>query len=360
MQDPEPLTFVASLTDPGILPFGLQELEQVRLLVSGSSVIDWRRLAFRSLEHVDQYLKVVEIDVGEPGDKRRLGAIHRQAVNYLRGTLRYQLSHGVVEPDDVRDLFLLASQPGPAQRDACTVLKAMHIMHHVAGRELLYRLPISTEELFHRVETKVFDAVDGLKTSGISVTEFSGSRKSHESIVTKLLCRADTIAAQVHDRIRFRVVTETLDDLFRSLVYLPNALFPFNYLVPGASRNELIDFRSTLRSDPRLAAYADALQPVGGPHAETLDHENEFSARGYKIINFVVDMPVRVDDLTPSLANYRDEHGAVVFLLVEFQLLDRGTATSNSLGNNSHGLYKKRQFERVRLRLDGTVGEPRG
>ena len=48
------------------------------------------------------------------------------------------------------------------------VLKVMHIVHHNSGRELLYRLPVAINELFHRIETDVFGAIDGMKTQGFA------------------------------------------------------------------------------------------------------------------------------------------------------------------------------------------------
>ena len=37
---------------------GLSDLEAVRLILSGNSVIDWDRANFRTLEEVNQFLKV--------------------------------------------------------------------------------------------------------------------------------------------------------------------------------------------------------------------------------------------------------------------------------------------------------------
>ena len=352
-----PLTFQATLSDaPGA--FTLQDVEQIRLMLNGTSVIDWRRLAFSRHDQVDDFLNLQGFDVRDAQDRELLGSVHRRAIDYLTRNFALQLNEGVMEPDDMRDLFLLASQPGPAQRDACRALKVMHVIHHVDGRELLFRMPIALSELFHRVEQKVFAALDGMKSVGVRVVGFSGSRKTPDSILTKLLARRESLAAEVHDKLRFRVVTDELSDAFGALVYLGNHLFPFNYVVPGASRNDLIDFRRTLEGDPALSTLIDLLQvPIDFEEKIDRTRANIFSAAGFKMINFVVDMAVRVDDLVEDMEGYRPEWGRVVFCLVEFQLMDRVTDENNNTGDNRHSLYRGRQHKRVLERLNGGRSE---
>lgn len=359
MADDQPLVFQASLADANLLPYGLQEVEQVRLLLRGGSVIDWRRLNLRDLAHTDKLLRLLGLHADDPEDVHRLWHMHGRAIDYLERNLGLELADGVRRPEDVRHLLLLASQPGPAQADACMVLKVMHVIHHVAGRELLSKLPVATVEVFHRIETQVFRAVDGMKAAGVKVVEFSGSRKTPDSILTKLLCRRDSLAAEVHDKLRFRVVTEDLGDLFAALVYLTSELFPFNYVIPGESRNDLIDFHATLANDPQLSTLIPLLQLPFDLEAREAARgpKNQFSGRGFKMINFVVDMPVRVDDLVSTVRDHRVEDGVVVFEMVEFQLVDQATDRANNTGENRHSLYKERQHRRVLERLHGLLAD---
>ncbi|MBA2320132.1 MAG: hypothetical protein H0V89_03160 [Deltaproteobacteria bacterium] len=41
----------------------LQDVEAIRLILSGGSPVDWQRLAFRDLEEVDRFLALHLIDV---------------------------------------------------------------------------------------------------------------------------------------------------------------------------------------------------------------------------------------------------------------------------------------------------------
>ena len=108
-----------------------------------------------------------------------------------------------------RDLLLLASSRGKKQTYACIVLKVMHVMHHLAGRELLFKLPVSDDEVFGFVEAKVVKVVEEIRAAGYPIVEFAWSRKERDSVVTKLLAKKATIAADVFDKLRFRLITRT-------------------------------------------------------------------------------------------------------------------------------------------------------
>jgi len=334
-----------------LAPLGAQDMEQLRLTLQGDSVLDWRRLAVRTDAEVHQLLRLMGMDLARPLDRAHLRSTYEVALTYLDTYVHLFVGDEVRALDDPSRLLLMASAPGPSRKDACMLLKVMHVAHHAAGRELLYQMPVPTQELFHRVERRVFEAIDGMRASGIRVAQFEGSRKTSSSVLTKLLSRKDSLAAEVHDRLRFRIITEDIDALFEALIYLSRHLFPFNYVLPGESRNDLLDLEATLQADPYLAQLAREMQTLPG----TQGASNPYSAKGFKMINFVVDMPVRVDDIVAGLPQHNERLGGVVFLLVEFQLVDRATHHNNSVGDNRHALYKERQVRKVIERLTGAA-----
>jgi len=83
----------------------------------------------------------------------------------------------------------------------------------------------------------------------------------------------------------------------------------------------------------------------------SMEEENRFSAANYRMISFVVDLPLRVDDLIdpddPGLSNL----GFLVFYVVEFQMFDEQTDVENQQGDSSHESYKDRQRWEVIRRL---------
>jgi uncharacterized protein (TIGR04552 family) len=82
--------------------------------------------------------------------------------------------------------------------------------------------------------------------------------------------------------------------------------------------------------------------------------DNRFSAREYRTIQFISDVPVRVPphilDVAPSGTA---DLGRVVYMLCEIQLIDAETEAANETGSANHRAYKERQREAVfrRLRL---------
>jgi uncharacterized protein (TIGR04552 family) len=342
---------------------GVEELEELRLLLRGGSVVDWKRLDFEQAAEVDAFLRLNLFDLEEPRDERRLRAILGQAVDYLRTAFGYRVAAPVAEPEDVRDLFLLASgtvEPKKYRRIACVVLKVMHVIHHLEARELLFRTPIREADLADRVNRRIMAEAARLQAAGMPVIEFAGSLKSRASLVTKLLAKKDSVAAQVFDRVRYRIVTETTDQIAPVVHHLARNLFPFNYAVPNQTQNNLVPFGELLARHPEGAALATQLQlPPDLERKDPSAPRNEFSGQGYRILNFVVDLPVRIDDLLPPLDSVADELGRVVFSLVEFQIADRATALVNEQGDSSHERYKRRQLKRVLRRLSRGLVVPK-
>lgn len=329
----------------------LGDLEAIRLILRGSSVIDWARMAFHSEDEVRELLAVEEFDLGDPASRARAEAIKNSAIAYLRRNFDFPIPKPVAQMD-AGELMLLASTRGHRQLCACTILKVMHIIHHLEARELLYMLPISDQDVFHLVEQKVYRVIGGMLASGLPILEFIGGRKNRDSLYSKLLSKRETHAAQIYDKLRFRIVTRTPDDIFPVLAYLTRHLFPFNYVVPGQTTNTMYDLRGYCSSHPHLSDLLKNVQPVGDEDESAPAVDNRFTAPTYRVVHFVVDMPVRLPqeilDLAPPAAWAL---GRVVFAQAEFQVIDRETEQANEMGEASHDAYKDRQKQAVMRRL---------
>ncbi len=339
--------------------FSRADLEAIRLILRGDSIIDWRRLDFSGPEPVAEFLRAQELRPEDAADRARMEHVKSESIAYLRRQFDYPIPRPV-ERATVPELLLLASGHGHRAMCACTILKCMHIIHHLDGRELLFLLPMSDQEVFHIVEEKVYRVIGGMLAGNFPIIEFVGGRKNKDSLITKLMSKQETIAAQIFDKLRFRVVTRTREDIFPILQYLTRRLFPFNYVVPGQSINSVFSFRSYVEKTP-LARLLGELQPHGADDDFT-PSDNQFSAEEYRIIHFVVDMPVRLprrilDRAPPGAAPL----GNVIFVICEFQIVDRDTEAHNELGEASHAKYKERQKKAVmrRLQLGGADSQAR-
>lgn len=334
---------------------GIEELERIRLLLRGGSIIDWRRLHFTTREQADRFLRLSGLDVERPEDEAWVRQLLADAVDYLRRTFHYRVEEAVSAPAEVHDLFLYASgakSPNRLRRIGCIVLKVMHVLQHIEGRDLMFRHAVSEAEIAELVTAKVNAAVRQMESKGLKLVQFESSFKTRDSLITKLLAKKETVAAQVYDKTRFRMVTETVADVVPVLFFLTQRLFPFNCIVPGETQNNMLTFKRLLTEHPHFEHAVESLQI--DPDFE--DHErkagNVFSGSTYRALNFVADVPVRLDAyLPPPGLDTRARKGRIGFALVEFQLVDRQTALQNELGDNAHQRYKNRQKLKVLRRL---------
>lgn len=327
------------------------DVRAIRIMLRGDSVVDWHRLAFSDHNEVDRFLRLNEFDPQSDDEMGRLEDIRLRAVEYLGRVFTASVPDEIAEGVAARDLFLIASRQGPLQRWACVVLKVMHIVHHLAGRAALTKLSVSDDFVFREVEKKVGAVVEHLRAAGAPIAEFEWSRKPLDSQVTKLLAKRSTLAAGIYDKLRFRIIVPSYEDLVPTLAVLARNLVPFNYVLPGESVNSLVsldDIReATQHTDPRHSQ----------PHVQAASRYNEFSGPDYKIINFVVDLPLRVEHLLEH-GTVDPELSHVVFVLTELQIADRETAARNEQGPSAHAAYKARQLDKVRLRLFRGAHDP--
>jgi len=339
----------------------LADFEAVRLILRGDSIIDWHRLNFQSREQVDNFLRVNLFDPDSIEDHRRFRYLHQEAVQYLRNHFNLRLPKRLYEPVDVEELFLHASfaerRFNRYQLLACVILKVMSILHHIEARSLLFRTPISDFDLFNLVQERVDAFYEAAQRANIPLVHVYGSRKSRDSLITKLLSKRDTIAATIFDKLRYRLVLERHEDLLSVLAYMTHTFLPFNYTIPNESTNNLLDLSAALLNRTDLHERMDGIMSNYrlGQEVPQGSTGNVFSGSSYQVVNFIVDLPVRLDSFLSQEEILR--YGRIAFVLVEFQMVDQATEERNEKGENSHKQYKHRQRERVleRLRWGGHV-----
>jgi uncharacterized protein (TIGR04552 family) len=334
--------------------FDVADLTAARNLLRGGSVVDWHRLYFTDRAQVDRFLRINEFDTENAGDVARLEDLRERAVEYLERYLSFRVAEDVAVRVPARDLLLVASQKGKRRTHACVVLKVMHVLQHLAGGELATRLTVSTDQIFQIVEDKVLRTVEEMKSAGCQIVEFEWSRKEEDSLITKLLAKRDNLAAHVYDKLRFRMITRTEEEILFVLREMQQRLVPFNYVIPGESQNDIVDLQAFVERDPTLRGHLSELLAQASDTADKrVPQTNEFSGPSYRVVNFVADLPVRLDKHLGLAADdplFADT-GPVVFVLTEFQIVDLRTAQANEQGENSHDRYKERQASRVRARL---------
>jgi uncharacterized protein (TIGR04552 family) len=71
-----------------VTQMGLMDIEVLRLILRGGSVIDWRRLNFHDREEVERFLRLSLFEPGDAKDLERLRNILDKSVAYLRSSFR--------------------------------------------------------------------------------------------------------------------------------------------------------------------------------------------------------------------------------------------------------------------------------
>ncbi|MGB8330092.1 MAG: TIGR04552 family protein [Polyangiales bacterium] len=331
--------------------FTLADLEGIRILLRGGSVVDWHRLNFADEGEAEAFVRAQEFDPDDEGDSARVTQLKEAAIDYLRRHFDFPVPKPVAKKDLV-GLLMLASSKGHRQICACAILKVMHIIHHLEARELLFVLRTADEEVFQWVEQKVYRVMAAALANDFPILEFIGGRKNKDSLYTKLLSKPDVSASQIYDKVRFRIVTRTARDIFPVLNYVQRSIVPFNYVIPGQSTNTLARFHDYCQSEPALATLIPKLQLPLDLEDGLSPIDNRFTAPSYRIVHFVADVPVRVPERVlaaspPATAGL----GHMIFVQTEFQILDRATDERNEASDASHQAYKARQKLAVMHRL---------
>ena len=356
-------------------------------------MVDWFRLHFRNRSEIEAFIRLNEFHLDNERDVEHLDHIKHRALAYLHDHLKYRRVPEVVVEADVVALLEFASGKGRRAHRyyACLVLKVMHLLHYITAHELSGALPVTQAEVAVLLHAKVERVVRGLFERNFPIVEFSGNTKTHHSVVSKLLAKKESQATQVFDKLRFRFIVARLEDIPPLLVALLRELVPFNYTVPAQANNTLVDLPSVLvragnlhairaqSSRPTAPGAQDDRLPATGAQAgpptatgtrgagraskgdgqlnepmaafET-GRRNDLSGPDYRVVNFVAEVPIRLDGVIWDSAAAIDHRGPVGFGTVEFQVVDQETSRRNETGPNRHALYKNRQRTRVRDRLE--------
>ena len=335
----------------------LSLLERVRLILRGGSVVDWYKLGFNTKEEVRAFLYVNTFDIDVAEDEERIRALFRISYDFLHNGLGFHIDESIWNPACVTDPFLIASgATSSQQRQACILLKVTHTINHLEARELRHNLPLPDAEIFGAVEEKLGEYIEDMVDEGLPIVQFEGGRKTRESTLTKLLSKRRATAAEILDRLRFRIIVESRSDIPLVLARMTQGVLPFNYVIPEESTNDIIDVRKYLSSLAYLSPSDwDRLQfDVALEETDPLRRPyNECSAERFRMLNFVIDLPIRVDHvLERPEYQHLTSLGRLVFVTVEFQVFDKRTFEVNEKDSDaSHDAYKERQKDRVRHRL---------
>ncbi len=333
--------------------FSLFDLECVRLILQGGSVLDWRKFTPTPAE-IDAFCRVHQLDLENPDDVALVERIRDEAVAYLRETLSFPVPRPLRGASLV-ELLQMAGENSTRHRQlcACTLLKAMHVINHFDANEARQALTMTDQELFLAAERRIYLTISNMMALGMPIVEFMGGRKQRTSMVTKLLSKSTPLSTQLFDKMRFRIITTNKTDVLPIISYLERNLFPFNYVLASESYNTLFPFADHCAKNKHLSSLLDQQQLGSKMENRLLPLSNKHSSSNYRVVHWVADMPIKVPDFTEAFRTdgVNPIPRPIIYLRTELQILDRRSHRQNERSDASHSNYKERQIESVAERL---------
>lgn len=385
----------------------LFDWEIIDVIVGGRSAFDTKRflVPMDNLDEVGDFLKAYGFNNNDRVGRAELFGNFQEAMQFIR---RYFLKEGNPEGidlkipnsllmiSDISQLFLMASDRTQAKLEerlwAEVVLKIMHtIMHADKDLRSNYFNAIQTQ-IFDRFYKYVFRDETGKLFIGIKGTEDvvplvdfeTKSKKTRESVIIKLLHKAENVAEELFDRVGVRFITHTRFDMLRVINFLleRHIVIPHNNK-PSRSVNTMIDipkFREAHRKLLKMAIrnkisedrFVSALEraceeaALDGKKSE----RNQFSSKSYKSIQITCRQLIEYKN--PFLSEFNElrkiakaqnqEESELArkvlsmdlslvardirfFYPFEIQVVDQEAFKANMFGEASHEEYKKTQVK---------------
>ncbi len=398
---------------PSYLQKYMFDWEILDVVVSGKSALDTKNFLgpMSNIEQVNQFLKGYGLDPADHVTKAELFGNFQEALQFIK---RYFLKEG--NPDgldlklpnsllmisDISQLFLMATDDTPTKREdklwAEIILKVMHTIVH-ADKDLRSNyFNIIQTQIFDRFYKYIFRSSDdklfiGIKDSEsvVSLVDFeTKSKKTRDSVIIKLLHKAENVAEELFDRVGVRFVTESRFDTLRVIRFLveKNIVIPHNNK-PSRAINTMIDLPQFKEAHQRVIKMAlrnnlSEERFVAAMEREILDcnlqgetnERNKFTSKSYQSIQFTCRQLIEYknpflqefNDLRRIAKNLNSEENELAkrvlsmdislvardirfFYPYEIQIVDKVAFQENSQGDASHIEYKRSQVQSALKRI---------
>ena len=395
----------------GYLSQYLFEWDFLDIVVGGRSPLDSKFFVSHmyNRKQVGDFLLGYGFDLGDPINRAELFGNFQEALQFIK---RYFLKEGNPEGLDfaipaslykvteVEELFLIATgchgvSGGDEERLwAELVLKVMHTILHVdKDLRTAYFKVIQTQILdrfykyLFREDERLFIGQKG--ESAIEIIDFEAkSQKTRDSIILKLLHKAENVAEELFDRIGIRIVTKSKFDALRIIKFYleKNILIPHN-VKPSRTKNTMINLggfrrhyqsivKESLRKNASEEEFLSSVQTyIDGMEGEWIGEGNKHSSEQYRSIHFTSRQLISYRNPffkefseLKRMAKEQNGEGALAkkilemdvsliarnirfFYPYEVQIVDEKSHRNNTQGEASHFEYKKNQIQASIKRL---------
>ena len=397
---------------PAYLSKYLLDWELLDVIVGGRSALDSKFFVgpMVNQEQVNKFLSGYGLEPEDPIIRAELFGNFQEALQFIK---RYFLKEG--NPDgldlkipnsiymvtDIADLFVMATggsdKPHEERLWAEIVLKVMHTILHTDKDLRSSYFSTIQQQIFDRFYKLIWrDDQDNLflgekgSDNVVPLLDFvTKSKKSRESVIIKLLHKAENVAEELFDRVGVRIVTKDRVDTLRAIRILieNNVVIPHN-IKPSRSINTIIDIdkfkdihqslvKMALRNNLDEEGFRSAINKeiMECVKLEDDTERNKHSFSKYQAIQFTCRQLIKYKN--PFLTEFKGvrkmasevgEEDALAkkilnmdislisrdvrfFYPFEVQIMDEEAYRVNTEGEASHAEYKKSQVRSAMKRV---------
>lgn len=407
---------------PKYLSKFLFDWEAMDVVIGGRSALDSKFFIgpMTDIDTVERFLSGYGLDANDPVARAELFGNFQESIQFIR---RYFLIEGspdgldlkvpnsIVMITDISELFLMATgNKEDMTREetywAEIVLKVMHTILHV-DKDL-------RSSYFSEVQKQIFDKfykflyrededlyfankLNGEERERIELVEFeTKSKKTRDSVIIKLLHKAENVAEELFDRVGVRIITKSRFDTIRVIKFLVEnyIVIPHN-IKPSRSTNSLFNIKTykerhtnllkfALRNDLPEEKFLEAAEreilesSFSNPGSQR--DKNSHSLSAYQAIQFTCRQLIKYKNpfmqefinLRTAAKDQRDNDLAKKILAMDYsliardvrffypyevQIVDEHAHKVNSEGEASHIEYKRSQTIAAMKRIFGPLQE---
>ncbi len=249
---------------PSYLSKYLFDWDLIGVMLDGRSAIDSKFFVgqVNNVDEANNFLKGYGLDPNDLVSKSELFGNFQESLQFIR---RYFLKEGnedgldlrmpsqIYRITDINELFLMATQEGPENMEeklwAEVILKVMHTILHVDKDLRSNYFPEIQKQVFDRFYKYIFREKERLylgikgQDNRVPLVDFeTKSKKTRDSVIIKLLHKAENVAEELFDTIGIRFITETKFDTLMVVKFLiENTIVIPHNIKPSRSVNTLVD-----------------------------------------------------------------------------------------------------------------------
>lgn len=369
------------------------------IAISGESIVDFPRLDVKSRLDAKTFLFAYGYDSDDPVVREEIWRIYFEAVYFLRNVLLdpgEELPSSFFERNNQNDILKLLVEASMPQSErtgwVCCILRVMHTISHIDNDLRSENFNTAREKIFSQFDPFVHPAGRRRWTfgrngeEGILLVRYQKKiKKDRNSLIIKLISKAQNDMEFIHDSLGFRFVVEKKIDAIRLLerIFDVGAISYAN-IQPRRSYNNLLDTEQ-LHSEMEKLRFAVDQREMNEDQAEaklrSLDLsppelpadklKNPFSYPFYRALQFSCRHLIQVQDATLPLfekirAQLQKSVAGKRFLKTfpivlrerksfyypfEIQITDKESYVENIRGRSSHREYKEKQRQMARQRV---------